>query len=67
MSASPGAKAGPAAGAVELSALRPGEFQLAVKNPQRLVPRGMLVRARVPQAARDAGPAAAQRQAWEGA
>ena len=67
MSASPGAKAGPAAGAVDLSALRPGEFHLAVKNPQRLVPRGLLVRARVPQVARDAGPAAAQRQAWEGA
>ncbi len=67
VSASPGAKAGPAAGAVDLSALRPGEFHLAVKNPQRLVPRGLLVRARVPQVARDAGPAAAQRQAWEGA
>ena len=67
VSASPGAKAGPVAGAVDLSALRPGEFHLAVKNPQRLVPRGLLVRARVPQVARDAGPAAAQRQAWEGA
>jgi hypothetical protein len=65
-SASPGAKAGPVAGAVDLSALRPGEFHLAVKNPQRLVPRGLLVRARVPQVARDAGPAAAQRQEREG-
>jgi len=69
VSASPGAKAGlgPVADAVELPALRGGEFLLAVKNPQRLVPRGLLVRARVPQFARDAGPAAAPRQAWEGA
>jgi len=69
VSASPGAKAGlgPVADAVELSALRGGEFLLALKDPQRLVPRGLLVRARVPQFARDAGPAAAPRQAWEGA
>ena len=69
VSASPGAKAGlgPVADAVELPALRGGEFLLAVKNPQRLVPRGLLVRARVPRFARDAGPAAAPRQAWEGA
>jgi hypothetical protein len=46
-----------------LSALRDGEFLLAVKNPRRLVPRGLLVRARVPPVARGAGPAAA----WEGA
>ena len=48
--ASPGANVGPspAAGAADLSALRDGEFLLAVKNPQRLVPRGLLVRARVP-------------------
>ena len=67
MSASPGAKAslGPVADAVDLSALRGGEFLLAVKNPRRLVPRGLLVRARVPQFARDAGPASAHRQAWE--
>ena len=67
VSASPGAKAGlgPVADAVELPALRGGEFLLAVKNPQRLVPRGLLVRARVPQFARDAGPAAAPRQARE--
>ena len=67
-SASPGAQAGPgpAADAAGLSALRDGEFLLAVKNPRRLVPRGLLVRARVPQFARDAGPAAAPRQAWEG-
>ncbi len=69
VSVSPGAKAdpGPVAGGVDLSALRPGEFRLAVKSPPRLVPRGLLVRARVPQVARDAGPAAAPRQAWEGA
>ena len=67
--ASPGATAGPgpAADAADLSALRDGEFLLAVKNPPRLVPRGLLVRARVPQIARDGGPAAAPRQAWEGA
>ncbi len=69
VSASPGAKAGlgPAADAVDLSALRGGEFLLAGKNPGRLVPHGLLVRARVPHFARDAGPAAAPRQAWEGA
>ncbi len=66
---SPGMNAGPdpAAGAADLSALRDGEFLLAVKNPQRLVRRGLLVRARVPQIARDSGAAAAPRQAWEGA
>jgi len=31
-----------------LSALRPGEFLLTVKNPPRLVPRAVFVRARVP-------------------
>ena len=63
---SPGAKAGPgpAADAADLSALRDGEFLLAVRNPRRLVPRGLLVPARVPQMARDGGPAAAARQAW---
>ena len=50
-----------------LSALRDGEFLLAVKNPPRLVPRGLLVRARVPRVTRDGGPAAAPRRAWEGA
>ena len=67
--ASPGAQAGPdpAADAVGLSALRPGEFLLVVKNPRRFVPRGLLVRAREPRFARDAGPTAAPRQAWEGA
>jgi len=55
---SAGAKAGPgpAADATGLSALRDGEFLLAVKNPRRLVPRGLLVRVRVPQVARDARP-----------
>ncbi len=66
---SPGANAGPgpAADAADLSALRDGEFLLAVKNPRRLVPRGLLVRARVPPVARDGGPVAAPRRAWESA
>jgi hypothetical protein len=46
------------------SALRDGEFLLAVKDPPRLVSRGFLVRARVPSAA--ARPAATSRRAWEG-
>ena len=46
-----------------LSGLREGEFVLAVKNPRRIVPRGHLVRARVPQAARGGGRPSA---AWEG-
>jgi hypothetical protein len=58
---------GAAADAAGLSALRKGEFLLVVKNPRRLVPRGLLVRARVPPIARGAGPATAQRHAWEGA
>ncbi len=58
---------GPAAAAVDLSTLRDGEFLLAVKNPRRLVPRGLLVRARVPQIAREGTPAATPRRAWEGA
>jgi len=64
----PGVKAGPgpAADAADLSALRDGEFLLAVKNPPRLVSRGLLVRARVPPIARGGGPAAAPQQAWEG-
>ncbi len=45
-------------------ALRAGEFLLAVKNPPRLIPRGLLVPARVPQAA--GVPAARSRRAWEG-
>ena len=51
----------------DLSALRDGEFLLAVKDPPRVVPRGLLVRARVPRTARDGGPAAAPRRAWESA
>jgi hypothetical protein len=58
---------GPGAAAVDLSTLRDGEFLLAVKNPRRLVPRGLLVRARVPQIARDGTPAVTPRRAWEGA
>ena len=67
VSAGPGANdsPGPVADAVDLSALHGGEFLLAVKNPRRLVRRGLLVRARVPQFARDAGPAAAPRQPRE--
>ena len=57
---------GPAADAADLSALRDGEFLLAVKNPPRLVSRGLLVRARVPPIARGGGPTAASQQAWEG-
>jgi hypothetical protein len=56
-----------AADAVDLSARRDGEFLLAVKNPRRLVPRGLLVRARVTQLGHGGGPAPAPRQAWEGA
>ena len=36
-----------------LPALRPGEFLLAVKNPQRLVPRAVFVPARIPPSERD--------------
>lgn len=39
----------------DLSALRDGEFLLAVKNPPRLVPRGLLVQARIPEATRGSG------------
>jgi hypothetical protein len=62
----PGAAASPdpATDAAGLSGLREGEFLLAVKNPRRLVPRGHLVRARVPQTARGS---ASPTTAWEGA
>ena len=40
-----------------LSALRPGEFLLTVKNPRRLVPRADFVRARIPPPGRDGDPA----------
>jgi hypothetical protein len=49
-----------------LAALRDGEFWLAVKNPRRLVPRALVIRARIPHLARDARAAAGQ-QDWEGA
>ena len=50
------------------AALRDGEFLLAVKHPPRFVPRGLLVRARVPSAAAgNPDPATAPRGAWEGA
>jgi hypothetical protein len=54
----------PAADANDPAVLRDGEFRLAVKNPPRLVPRGLLVRARVPQAG---SKPATSRRAWEGA
>jgi len=48
--------------------LRDGEFLLAVRHPPRFLPRGLLVRARVPAAAGgNPDPAAAPRGAWEGA
>jgi hypothetical protein len=40
-----------------LSALRPGEFLLTVKNPRRLVPRADFVRARIPSPGREGDPA----------
>ena len=39
-----------------LSALRPGEFLLTVKDPRRLVPRAVFVPARIPPLGRDDGP-----------
>ena len=50
-----------------LSALRPGEFLLTVKNPRRLVPRAVFVPARVPPPRRDGESAAARQPAGEGA
>jgi hypothetical protein len=60
----PADPAGTSAAMSDLSALRDGEFLLAVRNPPRLVPRGLLVTARVPRAAGGAGRLAA-RGAWE--
>jgi hypothetical protein len=57
---------GPAASSGSLSALRDGEFLLTVKNPRRLVPRALVVRARIPPLARDTRASAAGRRAWEG-
>jgi hypothetical protein len=59
--------AGPA-GPGSAAGLRDGEFLLAVRHPPRFLPRGLLVRARVPAAAGgNPDPAAAPRGAWEGA
>jgi hypothetical protein len=64
----PAAERDPATAGGFPAALRDGEFLLAVKNPPRLLPRGVLVRARVPSAAGgNPDPAAAPRRAWEGA
>ena len=64
----PAAEGDPATAGGFPPALRDGEFLLAVKNPPRLLPRGVLVRARVPFAAGgNPDPAAAPRRAWEGA
>ena len=64
----PAAEGDPATAGGFPAALRDGEFLLAVKNPPRLLPRGVLVRARVPFAAGgNPDPAAAPRRAWEGA
>ena len=52
--------------AADPATLRDGEFVMAVRDPPRLVPSGLLVRARVPKVSRD-GRAAAPRRAWEGA
>ena len=50
------AAGGRAAAAADPAALRAGEFLLAVQDPPRLVPGGLLVRARVPQVIRDGRP-----------
>ena len=64
----PAAEGDPATAGGFPAALRDGEFLLAVKNPPRLLPRGVLVRARVPSTAGgNPDPAAAPRRAWEGA
>jgi hypothetical protein len=46
-----------------LSALRTGEFLLAVKDPRRLVPRAVFVRARIPAPERDGWPGAGRQPA----
>jgi hypothetical protein len=61
----PATAADSAAQAADPAVLRPGEFLLAVQDPPRLVPGGLLVRARVPRVIRD-GPVASPRRAWEG-
>jgi hypothetical protein len=52
--------------AADPATLRDGEFLLAVREPPRLVPSGLMVQARVPKVTRDER-AAAPRRAWEGA
>ncbi len=53
-------------GADRLSAFGDGEFLLAVKKPQRLVPRAQLVQARIPPVPRDRGHAGTGHRAWPG-
>ncbi|HEU5386930.1 MAG TPA: hypothetical protein VFV73_13595, partial [Streptosporangiaceae bacterium] len=62
----PGAAAARLSVAADPATLRDGEFLLAVQDPPRLVPSGLLVRARVPRVTRDER-AAAPRRVWEGA
>lgn len=61
-----GAAASRLSAAADPATLRDGEFLLAVQDPPRLVPCGLVVRARVPKVTRD-GRAATPRRAWEGA
>ncbi|HET9972742.1 MAG TPA: hypothetical protein VFQ68_31215 [Streptosporangiaceae bacterium] len=61
-----GAAASRLAAAADPATLRDGEFVMAVRDPPRLVPSGLLVPARVPKVSGD-GRAAAPRRAWEGA
>ena len=56
----------PVPGAPPLSALGPGEFLLAARNPPRVVPHGRAVRARVPSR-RGGAPATVPQRAWESA
>jgi len=62
-----GAAAPRLAAAADPATLRAGEFAMAVRDPPRLVPSGLLVRARVPKVSRDGTAAAAPRRVWEGA
>jgi hypothetical protein len=56
-------RAGDPPGSSYPAGLRDGEFLLTVRHPPRVVPRGLLVRARVPKDG--GGPAAVPRRAWE--
>jgi len=61
-------RAGDAPGSPYPAGLHDGEFLLAVRHPPRVVPRGLLVRARVPVAVGgNPDPAAQPWRAWEGA